>query len=403
MDECVFNPLRRGAPVWNDPVFTPFYNEDIGAFHALLPGYRPTPLFPLPALARSLGVGQILVKDESFRFDLTAFKVLGASYAVYRFLKGRLTPRTESSVTMAAFVHDLLVGRYAGKYVFCTATDGNHGRAVAWIARRFHQKAVVYVPRGTAAARIRNIEAEEAQVRIVDGSYDDTVRQAAEEASRNGWQVIADTGYDGYLSIPGYIMAGYLTMFAEMEGMIHRPGGPGVNLVFLQSGVGSLAAAAVWYYAHRYGPHRPTLVSVEPTAAACLHDSIAYGGGEMTAARGDARTIMAGLNCGTPSLAAWPIIRDGIDLFLAIDDDWAVKAMRTYYHPADEDRRIIAGESGAAGLAGLTALLRSDGLAEARERLDIWQDTRILLLNTEGATDPEHFATIVGGATAHDR
>lgn len=393
MDQFVFNPYRQERPIWNDPVFAPFGNEDIRAFHSLLPGYRPTPLISLPALARSLGVGEILVKDESFRFDLAAFKVLGASYAIYHFLRGRLAAHED----MATLVPALLAGEYAGRFVFCTATDGNHGRAVAWTARRFHQRAVIFMPQGTVDARIRNIEAEGAEVHIVEGSYDDTVRHAAEEASRNGWQVIADTGYGGYLSIPGYIMAGYLTLFDEMEGPIHHPDTPGVDLVFLQSGVGSLAAAAVWYYVHRYGMSRPTLISVEPTAAACLHDSIAHGGGRMTVARGNAQTVMAGLNCGTPSLAAWPIIRDGLDLFLAITDDWAVKAMRAYYHPSGEDRRIISGESGSAGLAGLTALMAGDALSEARRRLGIGGDTRVLLLNTEGATDPAHFRTVVGG------
>ncbi|MDD4051213.1 MAG: diaminopropionate ammonia-lyase [candidate division Zixibacteria bacterium] len=395
MSEFIFNPYRRQSPSWDDPVFAPFKNDDIMPFHTSLPGYHPTPLIALPALAQKLGVKEIRVKDESHRFDLAAFKVLGASYAIYRFLKAHLGAEGESVSDMAELVRDLLAGKYAGRFLFCTATDGNHGRAVAWTARNFHQRAVIYMPQGTVEARIRNIEAEGAEVNIVAGSYDETVRRAAKEASRNGWQVIADTGYDGYMTIPGYIMAGYLTMFREMEGIVHHPDEPGVDLVFLQSGVGSLAAAAVWYYVHRYGSNRPTLISVEPTAAACLYDSIRYGAGEMTVAHGDSKTIMAGLNCGTPSLAAWPIIKDGIDLFLAITDDWAAKAMRTYYHPEGADPQIISGESGSAGLAACLALLEDSSMAEARRQLNIGSDTRVLLLNTEGATDPVNFAKII--------
>jgi diaminopropionate ammonia-lyase len=397
MSEFVFNPYRKKNPLWDNPIFKPFRNGDITTFHALLPGYHPTPLIALPALARKLGVKELWVKDESHRFDLAAFKVLGASYAIFHFMKERLANGEEQPDGVLGLVHDLLAGKYAGRFVFCTATDGNHGRAVAWTARRFHQQAVIYMPQGTVPSRIKNIEAEGAEVNIVAGSYDDTVRRAAEEAARHGWQIIADTGYEGYMTIPGYIMAGYLTMFREMEGIIHSPNDPGVDLVFLQSGVGSLAAAAVWYYVHRYGPNRPAMISVEPTAAACLHDSIRYGGGEITVARGDARTIMAGLNCGTPSQAAWPIIKDGVDLFMAITDDWVKRAMRTYYYPEGGDGRVISGESGAAGLAAWLALLEDDSLKEARKRLKIGPSTRVLLLNTEGATDPVNFEKIVTG------
>ena len=395
MSEFVLNPYRQASPSWDDPVYAPFQNDDIMPLHASLPGYHPTPLTALPALAHKLSVKGIWVKDESYRFDLAAFKVLGASYAIYHFLKERLAVEGESVLGMTELMRDLLAGKYAGRFVFCTATDGNHGRAVAWTARNFHQRAVIYMPQGTVEARIKNIETEGAEVNIVAGSYDDAVRRAAGESARNGWQVIADTGYLGYMTIPGYIMAGYLTMFREMESIIHQPDDPGVDIVFLQSGVGSLAAAAAWYYVHRYGPNRPTLISVEPTAAACLHDSIRYGGGGMTIARGDSNTIMAGLNCGTPSLAAWPIIKDGIDLFMAITDDWARRAVRTYNRPEGGDPQVISGESGSAGLAACLALLQDGSMAEARRQLNINRDTRILLLNTEGATDPVNFAKII--------
>ncbi len=394
MCELVINPNHLPSPVWENDAYSPFRNDDITSFHASIPGYRPTPLVSLPALAEKLGVGSIWVKDEAQRFDLSAFKVLGASYAIYRFLRDAWQAETGTRLHPQDIWTETFRGRFAGRYTFSTATDGNHGRAIAWIARRLQQKAVIYMPRATVAARIENVRKEEAEVVIVDGSYDDAVRRAAADAARFGRQVIADTGYPGYMTIPGDIMAGYLTLFREMESSLHLSDDPGVDLVFLQSGVGSLAAAAAWYYVRRYGRRQPKLISVEPTAAAGLLESARFG--NLCTATGDSKTIMAGLNCGTPSAAAWPLIRDGIDLFLAITDRFAVEAMRTCYHPTGTDPRLISGESGAAGLAALLALRTDDRLRPAAEWLPIGSRTRILVINTEGATDPAHFDRVVG-------
>jgi diaminopropionate ammonia-lyase len=397
MNRCrySFNRFRQPHPVWSDDISAPFLADDITTLHSLLPGYKPTPIFRLPVLAHVLGVKNILVKDESYRFDLSAFKVLGASYAVYRFLKNRW----EAEHRTAFDLRDIMNGGpnhpWAGKFTLCTATDGNHGRAVAWIAQKLHQKAVIYMPHGTAPARIENILALGARVEIIDGSYDETVRRIAADAEQNGWQVISDTAFSGYMTIPGWIMAGYMTMFREMEPMVHGDSVPAIDFVFMQGGVGSFAAAGAWYYVHRYGERRPKLISVEPIQAACLMESIQTDGGRLSTSTGSFQTIMAGLNCGTPSHLAWPLLRDSFDLFMAITDDYATDAMRRYYYPLGDDPHIISGESGAAGLGALIALLKDKNLSEARKKIGLNSDSRILLFNIEGAIDPENFARII--------
>jgi diaminopropionate ammonia-lyase len=397
MGSCLYshNRFRRPIPDWDRAAEAPFFDEDILPFHRSLPGYRLTPVIRLPALAESLGVKSIAVKDESHRFDLKAFKVLGASYAIYRFLKEAWAKESDQPFDIGRIMNAGPNGPWAGRYTFCTATDGNHGRAVAWTARRLFQEAVIYMPKGTVPARVRNIEKEGARVDIIDGTYDDAVLRIAADADKNGWQVISDTAYPGYTSIPKLIMAGYTTMFREMEPDIHPETAPGVDIVFLQAGVGSFAAGAAWYYVNRYGARRPKLVSVEPVEAACMLASISTSDGSITNSKGTFQTIMAGLNCGTPSISAWPFMRDSFDMFVAIIDDYAIEAMRRYYHPLPGDQRIISGESGAAGLGALLALMHDDKLKDAREELGLGPESRILLFNTEGDTDPDHFAKVV--------
>jgi diaminopropionate ammonia-lyase len=339
------------------------------AYHRGLPGYAPTPLVPLGGRARDLGLGGVWVKDESRRFGLNAFKVLGASYAVHRVLMDRTGPVT-----------------------FCTATDGNHGRAVAWSARQSGQQAVVFVPQGTVAARIQAIESEGARVVVVQGDYDAAVRTAAETARANDWTLVQDTAWDGYTTIPAWIMAGYTTILRELEAAGHMPAAS-FDLVVLQAGVGSWAAAAAWHLRRQSAePHAPRILCVEPTAAACCLESAEAG--RRVTARGAGRTIMAGLNCATPSSLAWPILSATVDAFLAIPDDYARRAMRALHHPHPGDARIEAGESGAAGLGALLALCAERTLAPVRAHLDLGCTSRILVVNTEGATDLESFRAI---------
>lgn len=360
--------LNNEAPV-------PAVPGDTLAFHKGLPGYKPTPLYSLPGLAEEFGVGSILVKDESQRFGLKAFKALGASYAIHRWMKTYGGP---SGVT------------------FCCATDGNHGRAVAWTARALGQKAVVFVPRNTSEARIAAIRAEGARVEVVDGRYDAAVARAAEQAAKNRWQVVADTAYPGYLEVPEWIAAGYTTLFAEVDAQLKEQKLPQPDLVFLQSGVGALAAAGVMHYRAAGRKHRPDLAVVEPVAADCLLASIASESGTPVTDHGPQDSIMAGLNCGTPSAAAWPHIKAHCEYFLAIDDIFAEEAVRALAAPESGDPRVTAGESGAAGLGGLFALCRKPELEGDREDLGLDEDAVVLVVNTEGDTDPESYQRILG-------
>jgi diaminopropionate ammonia-lyase len=226
---------------------------------------------------------------------------------------------------------------------------------------------------------------------LVPGTFDDCVQRCAAEAKKNGWQAISDTAYPGYMEIPTFIMLGYTTIFREMEDSLHKKESPGVDAVLLPAGVGGLAAAGVGYYVRRYGEKRPTLVCVEPSDCDCFLESARYGKGKPLPTRGKQRSIMAGLNCGIPSPVAWPIIRDGMHLFIAVPDHYAEEAMRVYSR-----ENIVSGESGASGLAGLLALMRDPLLLEARKKTGLGKNSRVLLINTEGDTDPVNYKRIVG-------
>jgi diaminopropionate ammonia-lyase len=363
-----FNQFRRPGVVEGGP------ERDVIAFHRTLPGYAPTPLHDPASLAADLRLAHVLVKDESRRFGLKAFKALGASWAIHRVLEERRAAGQEPPATVA------------------TATDGNHGRAVAWAARRLGLRAVVFIPAHSARARKDAIAAEGARVVEVEGGYDDAVRRCAAEASEQGWRVIADTGYGGYLEIPRLVAQGYATLFQEIDAQIEERFLPQPDIILVQAGVGALAAAAVDHYRRRRA--NPRLVVVEPDAADGLLESILSDDGQPRPARGDQRSIMAGLNCGLPSLAAWPVLRRGVDLFLSIEDRHAEEAMRLLLSAAEGP--IEAGESGAAGLGGLLALRREPALIEAALRLGLGPSTTALVINTEGATDPEGFRRVTG-------
>jgi diaminopropionate ammonia-lyase len=372
MARAAINPARLAEPRWDQPELAwveAVRRQDQLPLHRSLPGYAPTPVRDLPELAADLGLGRLLLKDEAGRFGLDAFKGLGASYAMDMVLRDRGRAPTGNDVT------------------FCAATDGNHGRAVAWTARRLGQRAVIFLPADTAAARIASLEGEGAEVRRIDGTFDHCVTACAEAAAREGWQVIADTAYPGYMEIPGHIMTGYSTIVAELDDQLTTL----PDVVLLPAGVGGLAAAVTAALVLRHGAARPRLVCVEPESSACFLESIEHGTGEPVAARGDQRSIMVGLCCGRPSLLAWPIIRDAVDVFLAIDDQPALDAMRACHRHG-----VVAGESGAASLAGLLALMGDRELAAARDHLGLGPRATALVINTEGATDPVHYDQVIG-------
>lgn len=396
------NPLRCDAPDWSAPELA--YTAAIAAraqlpLHRLLPGYAPTPLRDCPDLARELGLGAVAVKDEAGRFGIGAFKGLGASYAIFQVINGRWRQATGQALDPASF-RDPTVRERLGEITFAAATDGNHGRAVAWAARLIGQQAVIFMPADAARARVAAVQREGATVELIAGTFDDCVTACAGTAAARNWQVIADTAYPGNLEIPGYIMTGYSTIFAEIAAQTAAAGARAAaartaapfDAVFLPAGVGGLAAAGTVSLVQQYVAARPRLVCVEPEESACFLESIQRGGGEPIAARGNQRSIMVGLCCAVPSLLAWPVIRDAVDHFLAIEDDHALAAMRLYHRHG-----ITAGESGASTLAGLLALLDRRDLAPARAQLQLDAQSRVLLINTEGATDPEHYARVIAG------
>jgi diaminopropionate ammonia-lyase len=394
MCETAFNELCQARPEWPGEEYSFLKDNDMPAFHRSLPGYAPTPLLELPALAAKLGLGEIFVKDEAQRFGIKAFKALGASYAMYRFLKKRWQERFAEPFTPASFQDEKALAQL-GSFTFCAATDGNHGRAVAWTAKMLGQKAVIYMPADSVAARVENIRGEGAEVVLVAGTFDLCVERCAADAAKNGWQAISDTAYPGYREIPGWILLGYTSIFAELAGVLHGPMKVGIDLAILPAGVGGLAAAAAFYYSRHYGPRRPYLVCVEPVSSDCFLESVRFGKGEPLPTKGRQTSIMAGLNCGVPSPLAWPIVRDAYPFFLAVGDAYAEQAMRRYHQPLKGDPQVISGESGSSGLAALLALTTSPKLAEVRARLPLGRSSRVLLINTEGDTDPVNFRKIV--------
>lgn len=347
-----------------------FRNSDPLNFHKSLKAYSPTPLHNLKNLAKDLKLKDLFIKDESYRFGLNAFKALGASYAVHRILE------KDPSIT-----------------TFCTATDGNHGRAVAWSAAMAGKQSRIFVPVDTTPARIEAIKKEGAIVEKVNGQYEEACDLAKKRSSENGWQLVQDTATKEYEEIPAYIKAGYLTHFRELEDSLHSYPEPEIDLVFLQSGVGSWPAAAAWYYQSRYGKKRPKIVIVEPAEAAGFLESIRIG--KRASPGGTFKTMMAGLNCGIPSSSAWEILRTTVDCAIAVEDHFMEDAVRKLYYPVGDDPVVVSGESGAGGMAGLLAVLKDERFAEVRSSLGIDQTTRILLFNTEGATDPDNFQKII--------
>lgn len=359
-------------------------------FHRQLPGYHVTDLARLRALARSWGVRDIFVKDESTRFGLQAFKVLGSSYAVAR-LVCRQLGRAFSDAT-----HEYLtseeVRQKVGRITLATATDGNHGRGVAWAAKQLGQNAAIFMPKGTVRTRVENIRKLGARVEVTDLNYDDTVRLVCKKAEENGWHIVQDTAWEGYEGTPTRIMQGYMTMCVEaarqLEVCQSRP-----THVFVQAGVGALAAGVVGYFANRYRDNPPKFVILEPANAACFLVSVEAG--QPRAVTGDLDTIMVGLACGEPSLIAWPILRDFPCCYVSMDNYVAANAVRILANPLDGDPAIRAGESGPVGIGLTDLLVNHPAFAELKAALEIGSDSSLLFFCTEGVTDPENYREIV--------
>lgn len=365
-------------------------------FHKSFPQYSITPLVKLDGMAEGLGLGGLFVKDESYRFGLNAFKVLGGSFAMARYIASEMG-RDVSEMTYDYLTSEKFREEF-GQATFFTATDGNHGRGVAWAANKLGQKAVVHMPKGSTKTRFDNIAKEGAKVTIEEVNYDDCVRMAAAEAEATPHGVVVqDTAWEGYEEIPAWIMQGYGSMAGEAaeqlrEVSVNRP-----THVFVQAGVGSLAGAVVGYFTNLYPENPPKFVVMEAGAAACLYKGAVAGDGDPRIVGGDLQTIMAGLACGEPNIIGWDILRNHVSAFVSCPDWVAAKGMRMLAAPVKGDPKVISGESGAVGMGVISTIMENDEYKELRDALELNRDSKVLMFSTEGDTDPDKYKKIVWG------
>lgn len=363
-------------------------------FHESFPQYTRTPLARLDNMADYLGLKSIHVKDESYRFGLNAFKVLGGSFSMARYI-AKETGKDVKDLPYNVLTSESLKKEF-GQATFFTATDGNHGRGVAWAANKLGQKAVVFMPKGSTQTRLQNILAENAQATIEEVNYDECVRMAAAAAAKTPHGVVVqDTAWDGYEEIPSWIMQGYGTMAMEADEQLDEDGCGCPTHVFIQAGVGSLAGAVQGYFANRYPDNPPKVVVVEAESAACLYKGAEKKDGSIQIVDGDMPTIMAGLACGEPNTLSWDILKNHVDTFTACPDWVARKGMRMLSAPFKGDPQVISGESGAAPFGLLASIMTMEEYKNLREHLGLDRDSKVLLFSTEGDTDPDRYKQIV--------
>ncbi len=367
-------------------------HKSIG-FHKSFPQYSVTPLTRLTNLASYLGLKRLYVKDESYRFGLNAFKVLGGSYAIAKYISKELG-RDVSEVPYSILTSEKLREEF-GQATFFSATDGNHGRGVAWAANRLRQKCVIRMPKGTTQTRLENITKENATVTIEDMNYDECVRLAASEAEKTPRGIIVqDTAWDGYEEIPTWIMQGYGTLATEADEQLSADGARPTH-IFIQAGVGSLAGAVIGYFANRFKENPPVMVVVEAGAADCLYRSALKGDGSRIDVTGDMLTIMAGLACGEANTVSWDILRNHADAFVSCPDWVSANGCRIYGAPMRGDTQVISGESGSVTMGLVHALMTKPEYKELKEALKLDENSEVLLVSSEGDTDPDRYREIV--------
>ena len=364
-----------------DALFTVAKAKAVKEFYESLPGYEATPLRELSALAKHVGLKNLFVKDESYRFELNAFKGLGGSYALAEVIATKLniTPAEVKNVEPNSFT-------------FVTATDGNHGRGIAWAAKNLKQQAVVYMPKGSAVERLENIRKLGATAEITELNYDDTVRFAKSQGDANGWILVQDTAWPGYEEIPGWIMQGYMTMALEA---VQSLGDIVPTHIFLQAGVGAMAGALTGFFNHYYGDKKPTIIYVEPNKADCVFQTVKANDGTLHAVTGDLDSIMAGLCCGEVCTVGWEQIRQFGDYSVSCDDKVAADGMRVLGNPLYGDEQIISGESGAVTTGLVYRLMVDADKAPMRSELGLNEESVVLCISTEGDTDTVNYRRIV--------
>lgn len=369
------------------------YSRLARKFHREIPGYKVTPLRSLENLSNMIGLGGIYVKDEAQRLTLNSFKVMGGSFAIFRLIEKKLglsDDQMSYEYLLSPECHKRIEG-----LVITSATDGNHGKGIAWASRKLGLKCVIYVHKETSKPRIEAIERYGAKVIVVDGNYDDAVRKCAEDANENGWQIVSDTSWDGYTEIPTWIMQGYTTMLLEAQEQFLGIGLTKPTHVFVQAGVGALAASVIGFYAALFKDDPPKFIVVEPEKAACVYETAKANDGEIHSVKGDLDTIMAGLACGDPSPIAWEVLDGCADVFMKVPDYTAARGMRILAVPLKGDPFVISGESGAVTLGALYAIMTEKASEGLKKTLGLGPDSNVLLINTEGNTDPIHFRQII--------
>lgn len=367
--------------------------QKVRTFHKSFPQYKRTPLASLNNLADHLGVSKIWVKDESYRFGLNAFKVLGGSYAVGEYLADRLG--MDISELSFEMLKSKEIKEKLGIITFVTATDGNHGRGIAWAANQMGHKSVVFMPKGSSEIRLENIRKEGAEASITELNYDDAVRLADKYAKEHGGVLIQDSSWEGYTEIPTWIMQGYATIMDEALEQIKEYGDGRPTHVFLQAGVGSFAGSMLGCLLSEFGDEWPITTIVEPDKAACIYKSAKAKDGKPHAVTGFMPTIMAGLACGEPSIVSWGLLRDYSDMYISCADYFTARGMRMLGNPLHDDPKVVSGESGAVGLGILSMVLQEESLKDIASKLQLGKESKILIISTEGDTDPENYRKIV--------
>ncbi len=375
-----------------------FLNEEISnnvrIFHSSISDYKVTPLISLDNLAKKLNIKGIYVKDESYRFNLNAFKSLGGLYAIFKIVCKKLN--LDDNKTTFDDLQRPEIKELLKDMVFITTTDGNHGKGVAFAASKLGCKSIVLMPKGTVEVRaeaIRQVGAYE--VSITDLNYDDAVRKAAKLAEENNWYLVQDTAWDGYEDVPNFITQGYTTMANEAYEQLQEYDVEKPTHLFLQAGVGSMAGGVLGYFANKYKGNPPITTIVEPKTVACIYKSALFNDKKPHAVTGDLQTIMAGLNCGEPNTATWPILRDFASFYAACPDYVTARGMRILATPTGNDQKVISGESGAVGLGLLSLLMGKNELKEIREAMNLNSDSVVLIFSTEGNTDPIGYDEII--------
>ncbi|PUU92450.1 diaminopropionate ammonia-lyase [Halanaerobium saccharolyticum] len=361
-------------------------------FHSSFKEYRATPLTSLKHLAEYLGIKNIYVKDESYRFNLNSFKVLGGTYAIAKSLAEKLDRDVEN------LNFEMLKSKEAkeelGDITFITATDGNHGKGIAWAANHLGHQAVIYLPDGSAQKRVDAIREVGGKAIVTNLNYDDTVAYAIKKAEENNWHLVQDTAWEGYEKIPTWIMQGYTTMAEEIKLQLELEGIEEPTHMFLQAGVGSMAGSILGYYINQFDNY-PITTIIEPNEAACVFNSAAHSDGKTHKVEGDLKTDMAGLACGEANPLAWEILRDYAHMFISCNDYVSSRGMRILANPIADDKQIISGESGSVGLGLLSLLMEKENLRSLKNELQLDENSIVLIFNTEGATDTVNYRKIV--------